>query len=357
MPSLNVAHPDSRAIEKPIGNIMSGAPFSRLNRSSLWAALTILSGAIAWCSPDYVLFQVSVLLTMVLAVHALNLLAGLNGQISLGNGAFFAIGAYASTILNMRFGIPYPIAIAGGGFAACLVGVGVGLPAVRLNALHLALATFALAIAVPQFLLFAPLEALTGGNSGLAVDKPSAPFGLPLNTDQWLYLLTLLIVSASLWFLDNVTRRSTGRSIVAIKDNALAAEALGIRVAHYKVSVFAISATATGIAGALNAILVQYVAPDSFQLFFSVTLLVGVAIGGLGRLSGSILGALFIQIVPTVVDQISKTATWAIYGATLVVFVMIAPSGIAGAIAQVHLRIGAWRIARAGKTNDTGALR
>ena len=147
-----------------------------------------------------------------------------------------------------------------------------GLPALRLEAIYLALATFALAIAAPQILKLSPLEHWTGGVQGIVILKPDAPFGLPLNQDQWLYFFTLGVALAMFFAAHNLVHSRTGRAIMAIRDNPIAARSMGINTALYKTLTFGVSALYTGVAGALGAIVVQFVAPDSFTFSLSIAL-------------------------------------------------------------------------------------
>jgi branched-chain amino acid transport system permease protein len=173
-------------------------------------------------------------------------------------------------------------------------------------------------------------EAWTGGVQGIVLPEPQVPFGLSLTKDQWLYFLTLGILAVSFVAGWNLLRGRIGRAIIAIRDHPLAAETMGIHLPFYKTLTFGVSALYTGIAGALSAIVVQFVAPDSFNVFLSISLLVGVVVGGLASISGAIFGALFIQFVPTYAQDISKAAPWAIYGMFLIGFMYIMPTGIAG---------------------------
>jgi branched-chain amino acid transport system permease protein len=221
------------------------------------------------------------------------------------------------------------------------VGFLFGLPALRLEGLYLALATFALGVSLPQLLKYHQFEAWTGGVQGIVIAKPNAPFDLPLKPDQWLYFFTLavaLVMFALAW---NLLRGRVGRALVAIRDQHIAAEAMGVNNAIYKSLAFGVSAMYTGIAGALSAIAIQFVAPDSFNIFLSITLLIGIVIGGLASISGAIYGALFIQFVPNIADDISKAAPWAIFGLFLLAFVYVMPAGVAGA-----LRMGVARLRR-----------
>jgi branched-chain amino acid transport system permease protein len=207
-----------------------------------------------------------------------------------------------------------------------------GLPALRLEGLYLALATFALGVAMPQLLKYDHLARWTGGVQGIVIVKPEAPFGLPLNADQWLYFFTLAITIVMFVLAWNLLRGRIGRALVAIRDHHIAAEAMGIDNAMYKSLAFGVSAMYTGVAGALSAIAIQYVAPDSFSIFVSIVFLVGIVIGGLASIWGALYGALFIQFVPNLADEISKAAPWAIFGIFMIGFVYLMPTGVAGAI-------------------------
>jgi branched-chain amino acid transport system permease protein len=178
---------------------------------------------------------------------------------------------------------------------------------------------------------------------GIVINKPDAPalfpqMGLPLNPDQWLYFFTLAIMLVMFVLAANLLRGRIGRALVAIRDQHIAAEAMGIHNALYKSLAFGVSAMYTGIAGALGAIAVQFVAPDSFNIFLSIVFLVGIVIGGLASIPGALYGALFIQFVPNIADEISKAAPWAIFGVFMIVFVYLMPTGVAGAVRLITSR-------------------
>jgi branched-chain amino acid transport system permease protein len=223
------------------------------------------------------------------------------------------------------------------GVLCLVVGFLFGRPALRLEGLYLALATFALALSVPQILKY--FEHWTGGSQGIVLTKPKAPLGLPLNEDQWLYFMTLGVTLVLFVLARNLLGGRVGRAVVAIRDNHIAAEAMGIDNALYKSLVFGVSAAYTGVAGALSAVVVAFVAPDSFDVFLSITFLTGVVIGGLATISGAIFGALFIQFVPNWAQDISKAAPWAIFGIFLIVFMYVMPHGIAGFCRLAWIRL------------------
>jgi branched-chain amino acid transport system permease protein len=305
------------------------------------AVLLLAACALPLVVSDYRVFQFNLVLVYAIALLGLNLLTGYNGQISLGHGAFYAIGAYCAAILMDKYGVPYwaTLPVAG---AVCLVaGFLFGLPALRLEGLYLALATFALGVSLPSLLKYHHLENWTGGVQGIVIAKPEPPFGLPINADQWLYYFTLAVTVLMFVLAWNMLRGRIGRALVAIRDQHIAAEAMGINTAMVKSLAFGVSAMYTGVAGALGAIAIQFVAPDSFNIFVSIVFLVGIVVGGLASISGAIYGALFIQFVPNIADEISRAAPWAIFGIFLLGFVYLMPMGVAGAV-----RMGLARLQR-----------
>jgi branched-chain amino acid transport system permease protein len=304
---------------------------------------------------NFRLFQFTQVYIYAIAILGLNMLTGYNGQFSLGHGAFYAVGAYASAIMMDRWNVHYGWTIPVAAVLCLVVGFLFGLPALRLEGLYLALATFSLALAVPQILKY--FEHWTGGSQGLVLSKPNAPFGLRLNPDQWLYFVTLAVMVLLFWLAGNLLRGRVGRAIVAIRDNHLAAEAMGINTSLYKSLVFGVSAAYTGVAGALSASAIAYVAPDSFNIFLSITLLIGSVIGGMASISGAVFGALFIQFVPNWAQDISKAAPWAIFGVFLIVFMYVMPFGIAGAIRLAWIRTQRSRVALSAERRETAATR
>ncbi len=312
-------------------------PDSHTRAEAIWA-IALLAGAVAltFLAKGYVLFQGSMLLSYAIALVGLNLLTGYNGQISLGHGAFFAIGAYTAGILMDRAGAPYWLGIPAAGLVCLIVGYAFGRPALKLQGLYLALATFALGVVTPQLLKYKHLEAWTGGVGGIVLSKPNAPFGLPLSDDQWFFLCSLAVAVFMFVIARNLIGSGTGRAMRAIRDHEIAAESMGIDNSHYKSMTFGISAAYTGIGGALSAISVQFVSPDSFTMFLSISLLVGMVVGGVGTLWGSIFGAAFIMFVPSVAESISKDAAWGVYGIVLILFMFVMPGGMMGLIARTR---------------------
>ena len=294
--------------------------------------LLALACALPFVVSNYRTFQLTLVLVYAIALLGLNILTGYSGQISLGHGAFYALGAYCAAILMDKAGVPYWATVPAAGAVCFVAGFLFGLPALRLEGLYLALATFALGVAMPQLLKYHHVEKWTGGVQGIVIPKPDAPLGLPLNPDQWLYFFTLLVTLVMFLLGWNLLRGRVGRALTAIRDHAIAAEAMGVPNALYKSTAFGVSALYTGVAGALGAIAVQFVAPDSFNIFLSIVFLVGIVVGGLASISGALYGALFIQFVPNIADEISKAAPWAVFGVFMIGFVYLMPTGVAGAV-------------------------
>ena len=298
--------------------------------------LALAAAVLPFALSNFRLFQCAQVGIYAIALLGVNILIGYNGQFSLGHSAFYALGAYTTAIMIDQWSVPYGWTIPVAGLLCLVAGFLFGIPALRLEGLYLALATFALALAVPQILKY--FEHWTGGSQGIVLSKPSAPWGLKINPDQWLYFLTLGVLVVLFALARNLLAGRTGRAIVAIRDNPIAAQAMGINTALYKSLTFGVSAAYTGIAGALSALVIAFVAPDAFDVFLSITFVTGIVIGGLASISGAIFGALFIQFVPNWAQDISKAAPWAIYGVFLIGFMYVMPRGIAGA-----LRLGAAR--------------
>jgi branched-chain amino acid transport system permease protein len=302
------------------------------------AIALVLACALPFFLGNYRVFQLTLVLAYAIALLGLNMLTGYNGQISLGHGAFYAIGAYTAAILMDKLGLPYWATIPISGAVCFVVGFLFGLPALRLEGLYLALATFALGVAMPQILKHEGLAHWTGGSQGVVIVKPDAPAWSGLSQDQWLYFFTLFWVVVMFILGWNLLRGRIGRAMVAIRDQPIAAQAMGVNTSLVKSLTFGVSALYTGIAGALGAIAVQFVAPDSFNVFLSITFLVGIVVGGLASLPGALYGALFIQVVPNIADEISKAAPWAIFGIFLIAFVYVMPAGVAGAVRMITAR-------------------
>jgi branched-chain amino acid transport system permease protein len=299
-------------------------------RHWVMAGVVVVAAALPLFFQGFVVFQLTEVMIYGLAILGLNLLTGFNGQFSLGHGAFYGLGAYVTAILMQRYGVAYYWTLPAAGGVCFVVGTLFGLPALRLQGLYLALATFALAVALPQLLKFHPLEGWTGGVQGIVVDQPDPPSFLPIGADRWLYYFTLAVVLVMFAGAANLVKSRSGRAIMAIRDNPIAAAAMGINAPLYKTLTFGVSALYTGVAGALGALAVQFVAPDSFSLFLSISLLVGLILGGMGSLPGCLFGGLFVLYVPNIAEAVSRGLAGAIYGVIMLLVIFLMPSGAAG---------------------------
>jgi len=311
-----------------------------VSRAALFIGLGLVAVAVALPSlaGPFLVFQLTQVLVYAIAILGLNMLTGISGQFSLGHGAFFAIGAYAAAIAIDTCGLGYGWALPLAGIVCFVAGLLFGLPALRLEGIYLALATFVLAVAAPQIFKLSLLEGWTGGVQGVFIAKPEAPFGLPLSGDQWLYFLVLTVGLVLYWTARNLVRSRSGRALLAIRENPVAARAMGIDLSLYKALAFAVSALYTGVAGVLSALTVQFVAPDSFTFVLSIALLVGVVVGGVGWLPGALVGGAFIVFVPNVAEDVSKGLSGAVYGIMLILLIYLMPTGVGGLVGRIAAR-------------------
>ena len=310
-------------------------------------ALPLLGNVYPSDSFDYYMFMGQSMMVYAIAVLGLNLLTGFNGQISLGHGAFFALGAYVTAILMNDGNWPYWTTLPVVAILCFGAGFLFGFPALKLESHYLALATFTLAIAVPQILKHKAIAGWTGGVAGLVLEKPDAPFGLPLSPDQWLFYFCLIVAMVLFWAAFNLLRGRSGRAMMAIRDHGMAAGTMGIDTSLYKTITFGISALYTGLAGALSAITVAYVAPDSFALPLSIAFLVGLVVGGISSLSGCLIGGIFLVLVQNWSQSLSDwmkatfdlrydVPSWAIYGVLLLLLMYVMPTGVAGGFGRLY---------------------
>ncbi|WP_239521130.1 branched-chain amino acid ABC transporter permease [Pseudooceanicola aestuarii] len=314
-------------------------PGRRITLYLLGAVLLVLLLAPAFVK-NFFVFQMTLWLIYAIAILGLNLLTGTSGQVSLGHSAFYAVGAYTAAILLDQTSIHYVLTLP----VAALIGFGAGFlfgfPALRLTGVYLAMATFALAVATPPIIKLHVFEQWTGGVQGLFVDKPSAPMGLPISDDAWLYYLTLGVGVLVFLFGSSLLNSRTGRACLALRDNPIAASAMGVNVALYKTLIFGLSAAIASIAGALSAIAVQFVAVDSFTFQLAILLFVGMIVGGIGWLPGSLVGAAFVIFVPNIADGISQGLSGAVFGALLLLVIFVLPNGAQQIAAWLYTRLG-----------------
>ena len=279
------------------------------------------------------------------ALIGLNVLTGYTGQISLGHGAFMAVGGYTTAILMSDYGVKDVWTIPIAALLTGATGFLFGLPALRLSGLYLALATFAIAVSAPA--VIKRFEGFTGGGSGInlfgtpeltASLTPVEILGRELVFNDWLYYLawTVALVGYVLAWL--LLRGRTGLAFRAVRDSETAAQSSGVSLPRYKTLAFGVSAAYAGTAGSLFAIATTFVNPDTFPITLSILLLVGVVVGGLGSLTGLIAGAAFIQFLPEWSQQVSKSpgAPTVVSGLLLIALMFVLPMGVAGLVGRLR---------------------
>ncbi|MEL7202791.1 MAG: branched-chain amino acid ABC transporter permease [Pseudomonadota bacterium] len=296
-----------------------------------YGAAAILFLAATGTLQGYELFLASSILSYAIAAMGLNVLMGYNGQISLGHGAFFAIGAYSAAICIDQFGMSFAFTPIVAGIVGMAAGWIIGKPALRLEGVYLALATFGLAIATPTILRSDLFAQWTGGVQGLFLLINPAPKWTGLDLDQSIYLTVVVYFLAFAYVTLRLVRGLNGYAWLATRDNPIAARAMGFDVTKAKTRAFVYSVLACSVGGALQAVAVQFVAPDSFPFFLSISLFTAVVVGGLcSPLLGPILGSAFIVLVPNVTEEVWQGGSWAVYGAVVILVMAIQPKGLAG---------------------------
>jgi branched-chain amino acid transport system permease protein len=287
--------------------------------------------------PSFVVFDFIYVAAYAIAILGLIILTGMNGQISLGHGAFMALGGYVVAVLAHNLGWPYWVGVPLAAVASGAFGLVIGAIALRLAGVYLALATFSLAVATPSFLKH--YKSITGGFGGLSLDAVKAPAGLPFNGQQWLYYVAWAIAGAAFLASALIVRGKFGRALRALRDNPIAAISFGVNPYSYKTLAFGWSAVLSGIAGAFLAMTTAYVSPDTFTFALSITLLIGAVLGGMMTFWGALVGAIVIEFLPLVAQQINAGAPSVVYGVTLILMMLFVPDGIVGGLQRLTRRL------------------
>jgi branched-chain amino acid transport system permease protein len=311
---------------------------SKRMRMAGWGLVIVLAVLLPFFFGSYRVGQFTQAMALACAVLGLNLLVGYSGQISLGHGAFFALGAYASAISIDDLGVPYLLTLPLAGIVCAIAGFLLGLPALRLRGLYLALVTLGVAIATPQVIKRA--EGLTGGTQGLSVEKVTAPAWSGLADDQWLYFVTLAVAAVMFVLAAFLVRGRVGRALVAIRENEIAARTMGVDLARFKTGTFAVSAAYAGVGGALFTLPIGFLAPESFPLALSFAFLAAIVVGGLATIAGALFGALFIEFVPVYAADVDEALAGVIYGGVLILFMYLLPGGVMGLVRKLSSRTG-----------------
>lgn len=313
----------------------------------------------------YVLYLISLGLVYAIVALGLNLLFGFAGQFSLGHAGFFAIGAYTSAILTSRWDVPFIIALIIAGLLTALVGFLLGLPALRLSGPYLAVATLGFGLAIPQLILWQ--DTWTGGAMGLhKLPLASIPIGLNnsfvFRTDQEYYYLALCVLIVLTILANNIVHSDTGRAFISIRDSELAARAMGIDLIRYKTTAFALSAFYAGLAGSLYAHLIHGISPEDFTIFLSIDFVTMVILGGLGSVSGSLLGAFLLILLQNSLTRLPivsefKNLYIVVLGIILILMITFFPRGLAGGWRNLQSRWASRSPARMPPTAPTKSTR
>jgi branched-chain amino acid transport system permease protein len=291
--------------------------------------LALLTGVLVlpFLVPDY-LVDLSLVFIYGLCGLSLMVLAGYTGLVSLGHAAFLGIGAYAHVYFVQDMGLPWVVSVALTSTVTAAAGVLVGLPALRMIGVYLTIATLAFALIIQEVLTH--WDAVTGGLKGKPVARPVI-FGVPFGGNEAFYFLCLAFLMGGLWLTNNLLRSPTGRAWVAIRDSEIAAQSMGVNLAIYKTMAFAYSAALMGVAGALFAHNVGYLAPDIFTVLLSIQFLLMVVVGGLGSLHGALFGAIFVAMLPVLISE-ARDALPAWFGQAFAVFGQDASQAVAQAV-------------------------
>ncbi len=318
----------------------------------LLAVFLLVLALLPLVSTHYWLDVLVRILIAVVAATGLNILTGFTGQISLGNAAFLSVGAYATAILAGRFGLPFPVVIPLAGLVTAAVGMVFGIPSLRLKGLYLAVATVAAHFVIEFTIVH--WESVTGGVNGISV--PAAKLGgLVLSGDRQLYWLVLPTAVLLLFFARNLFRTKVGKAFVAIRDQDISAEVMGVHVFKYKLMSFGVSSFYVGVAGALLAYQARIISPENFPITLAIDQLGMIIIGGMGSILGSIFGAVFITLLPELLrlgtnslsDTFPQLVTLfasikvGVFGLAIVLFLVFEPDGMA---ARWHTIRNYWKL-------------
>ncbi len=301
-------------------------------------------------------YQIAEVAVDVVAVAGLTFLIGLSGQISIGHGAFMAVGAYIAALLIIHLNWPLPLILLAAGAGTALVGAVLGVAAARLHGPYLAGTTLILAVALPS--LANRYASLLGGDQGLSVNiTVPAGLGASFPLTRWQAWITCATAIVTLVLLANLAASRVGRSWRAVRDDEVAAALAGLHVARLRVLAFVVSAASGGVAGALLAITTGLVTPSGFTLALSIALLTAAVVGGLGSLAGAVWGSLLLIFLPTYVtdvatshglsSSVASNIPIVVYGVALIAVMFAFPNGIQGGVRQLAALVTGTRHRRA----------
>lgn len=303
-------------------------------------------------TPGYLLDIINRIGIAVIGAVGLNILTGFTGQISLGNAAFMAIGAFSSGYLATKIGLPFYLCIPLAGLITAFFGMFVGIPSLRIKGLYLAMATLA-AHFIVEFII-TKWESVTGGVNGLSIPPPKLG-SFAIDSDAKLFVLIFVIAALAVLFAKNLFRSKAGKAFIAIRDQAISAEVMGVNLLKYKLLSFGISSFYVGVAGALVAYQAKIISPETFPVTVAIDYLGMIIIGGLGSILGSIYGAIFITLLPELLrmgtsaladsfpDLVNKLAAMKelVFGLLVIIFLIFEPAGMA---ARWHSIKNYWKL-------------
>jgi branched-chain amino acid transport system permease protein len=287
---------------------------------------------------DFLTFQFTMAFLWAMGVLSLNMLTGWSGQISLGHSALFGIGAYTTVMLAGSYGWNPLLTVPMAGLVSFLFGFAIGIPALRLAGLYLALMTLAIGVAfVPLIRRF---KEYTGGSMGVSIKSKAFPKEMwGLSRDQYLYYLVVIAGIILFALARNLLKSRVGRAITAMRDNEIPAQTMGIYPARYKTLIFATSAMFAGLAGSLYGFVIRFAAPYSFTLTLAITLLAALVVGGIGTFAGAVIGGIFIQFVPYYAEQVNQGLAGLVFGVIIIVIMLAAPLGFMGFVKKWRAKI------------------
>jgi branched-chain amino acid transport system permease protein len=310
---------------------------SLLNRQVVIASLVLALMLVApLVLPPYWTFQLTGVLAYAVAALGLNLITGFVGQVSLGQNAFFALGAYTALLGVTKGGLGYGMAVLLAALVCFVFGVLAGFPVRRLKGLYLVLITLILAMSVAP--LIKHFKDYTGGSAGLLFDRPSPPTWFALGQDAWIFYIVFAFTAVCFLLIGNFVSGSTGRALAGVREGELSASSMGVNVNRHKVLLFGVGSMLGGIGGALATFSIGFIGPDSFTLMLSISFLAATVVGGLGTITGSLIAGLFLQFVPSLASDLGQALSSAVYGGILIACIFLMPRGIAGSIFALFVK-------------------
>lgn len=326
---------------------------TRFKRAWFIIFLILVAGTPIYAN-EYHYFIMNLILTNLIAAIGLNLLIGFTGLLSLGHAAFLGVGAYTSALLITKLGFPFILSVILAGFLSAIAGIIVGIPSLRIKGFYLMVATLAFQFVIEYMIIH--WDNLTRGIRGIEIPTPSL-FGLSLERHRAYFFFIFIVAMIMMWGAKNITRSKIGRAFIAIRDNDVSAEIIGIPIFRYKLLSFAISSFYAGIAGAIFASLLRTAIPENYTFLNSIIFLAMVLIGGIGRMVGTVFGVIFITLVPFLLDLLVSYLAQVydpnvtilagpfkefVFGGLIILFIIFEPEGLVGIWVKIRDYFRIW---------------